>query len=890
MNNISFVCWDPDLIPPTVAEAANYQGPPEPITFKKITHDDRLAYFAGYTNASLGRVKNLYLDWARLKGPMSAQCQELNHLFSRCVDGNRIKVPPHLENLPKADIPLQGFILDVLHKVSEDYISTRRPVDSLNDLSANGVELFLSRDRIMLTEFDLFKMALSWCRKHCESVTEHLVYFDFSQMSDEQRFWVLGQLPVEEGIPELVINGLLQSSLLSRSEIRSCRLDLPRIKWKRIFDSTYDRIGRFMDVAGKALEMFHRKLIVLRVDTRLTVAIYIPKRIIKYQEAVVDDSVRLLAFPHSQEAAEIYRQTLPTKMDYRLYFNNLGLQLYEKQRANTWVFLTKPGQDDAPYRGIEAIGDRRRARQSTVEAELNSDLVASIALNKFSGGLAKHVGRVNRNPIIGAELYVISNRDTRSLQVLDQWLHYVDTQEVLPLFDKTEREYEEPSLKSVDWSSEPQYIRLIARDMQFSALNTLGTAKEFARVFTWLLEHGQRATLRKAFTHLLDSATILERSTSDAAIMNAMIDFLAVLPSLAITFTNIKDWRNLPISIQQIMCDRSNDILKALVTAANEMQILVVDPLRHVLTQITHMHLDTFIALVEHVSLVVSSSEIALDLLMGCLEQESARIFSARPSVVEFLIKNCIGIAMEHIEEASESRVVAKNLLELKRETDPQLAKARIRIDSHSSLRFANNDHVRLTAASLPVNSLSTAPYSMDALVEASEPGSVTFRCLHPLPVFLEDCSWKVKHCGSYVTTKTMFDALTRFIVSAEQTCLIQEKLLGIGESNEESSNPVEVTFSRRPDLNDSQNDAVIAALESDLACIWGPPGTGKTHTIAVLIETLLEDPERRLLITAPTHNAVDNVMRKYLDNMKTRNLPSRTALRVSTDVSAPYM
>ncbi|KAL9001670.1 MAG: hypothetical protein Q9188_005363 [Gyalolechia gomerana] len=882
-----FVCWDPDLIPPTVAEAANYQGPPEPVTFKKITHDDRLAYFAGYTNASLGRVKNLYLDWARLKGrmgPISPQCQELNHLFSRCVDGNRIKIPPHLETIPRADTPTEGFILDALHNAAQDYISARRPVDSPYDLSANGIELLLSRDQIMLTEFDLFKMTLSWCLKHRNSITEYLGSFDFGQMSDEQQGWVLGQLPTEEGIPELVMNGLLRSSLLSQPELRSSRLDLP-IKWKRIFDTNSDRLGRFMDVAGKALEMFHRKLIVLRVDSRLTVAIYIPKQIIKYQETVVDDSVRLLSFPHSQDAAEIYRQTLPTKMDYRLYFNNLSLQLYEKQRGNTWVFLTKPGQEDAPYRGIQAVGERRRARHSTVESGINSDFVASIALNKFSGGLAKHLGRVNRNPIIGAEMYVISNRDTRSLQVLDQWLHHVDSREVLPLFEKTEREYEEPSVKLVDWSSEPQYIGLIARDMRFSAFDSLGSAQDFSRVFTWLLEHGQRATLRNAYTHLLSLGTHCERRTSDAAIAAAMIDFLITVPSLAVTFTNVKDWKQLPASIQQTMCARSDDILKALATAANQMQILIVEPFRRVLAQISHMRLDSFIALVEHVSLVVRSSEIALDLLMGCLEQESARIFSARPVVVQYLVKNCIGVAMQHIEEALESRSTSTNLLELKRETDPQLAKARIRIDSNSFLRFAKNDHVQLTAASLPVNSPVTAAYSMDALVEVSEPGSVTFRCFHPLPVFVEDCSWKVKHCGSYVTAKTMFDALTEFVVSPEQSCPIQEKLVAICRSNFEDGNPIEHTFSPRHDLNQSQNDAIIAALRSDLTCIWGPPGTGKTHTIAVLLETLLDDPKRRLLVTAPTHNAVDNVMRKYLHNMKTRDLPSQATLRVSTDV-----
>jgi hypothetical protein len=95
---IVFVCWDRDLVPDWLSQPAQYSGAKEPVMFKAITDDDRLGYFARYTNASLGRVKNLFLEWARLKGPMSAECQQPNRLFSMCGDGNRVKVPPVLES------------------------------------------------------------------------------------------------------------------------------------------------------------------------------------------------------------------------------------------------------------------------------------------------------------------------------------------------------------------------------------------------------------------------------------------------------------------------------------------------------------------------------------------------------------------------------------------------------------------------------------------------------------------------------------------------------------------------------------------------------------------------------------------------------------------------
>ena len=37
--------------------------------------------------------------------------------------------------------------------------------------------------------------------------------------------------------------------------------------------------------------------------------------------------------------------------------------------------------------------------------------------------------------------------------------------------------------------------------------------------------------------------------------------------------------------------------------------------------------------------------------------------------------------------------------------------------------------------------------------------------------------------------------------------------------------------------LNQDQQQAIQAAVANEWTYIWGPPGTGKTHTLAVLIE-----------------------------------------------------
>ncbi|KAL9579667.1 MAG: hypothetical protein Q9203_006598, partial [Teloschistes exilis] len=989
-----FVTWDQSLIPSKVAQAASYQGAKEPVSFKPVTHDDRLVYFAKYTNASLGRVKNLYLDWARLKGPMSAECQELNHLFSQCVDGNRIKVPKHLEDPPRPSPSMPPFVLDVLRDFATTYVSRNVSTD-LTDLSHDRLQLLLSRDDVAFSEFELLQMTMRWCTKHDWPMEDLFEYFDFSKLTDEQKGWVVAQFPAKRYIPDLVMNGLLQSMLLSKPELEYFKLNHHGLRWKKMFDSSFDRLGRFMDVMSSAIELFHRKFIVLRVTNRLTIGIYIPKPLLKHQECVVNESVRLFSFPHSQEDMVTYRRSLPTLVNYRLYFDETGLQLYRTQRGDTWVFVNRPGTDDSAFRSIEDRGDRRRARHTTVETGINSDLIISIALGKFSGNLAKHMGRVNRSPILGAEVYVISNRDADSMRVLDKWLDFIDTREVMPLFEKSEESYRLPDLKDIDWAAEPDYIRYIAKDGDLAVLDDLAegvagnphipeslretqsgrkrrrrrnghksngqpqsqsqsvqslpntadlsssgahhstvqstgsssafqqtpatSAEKLSKTFTWLLLHNQKARLREVYQHLLKSIASAIAGTEHASILASMVSFLQQAPHLIVTFIEVGIWDHLSLSVRSLLHRRSLEMLEAFCLVANEMQVFVVEPLRIFLSQMAHISLPDLGSIVRQISLVVRSPETALDMLMGVLELESSRLLVGRPTLIKYFVSNLIGIAMEHIDEAKDSRAVRDDELQLKADEEFGKVNARLRIDSHSRVRFSAKDHVQLTAAALPVNSLEIRPYSMDALVDRAEPGKVVFQCFHPIPPFLEKCAWKAKNCGSFVTSQAMYEALSNFVNYPEVCCHIHDRLMGFSIPDQQprmdeeiasqslpsgnqtqgsSPNPAESSELstlaearaessgiKRDDLNDSQNKALLAALDSPLTCLWGPPGTGKTHTVAVILEELLKDQERRILVTAPTHNAVDNVMRKFLQNMQIRKTFSEETLRVSTDV-----
>ncbi|MFB6109510.1 MAG: AAA domain-containing protein [Halodesulfurarchaeum sp.] len=65
---------------------------------------------------------------------------------------------------------------------------------------------------------------------------------------------------------------------------------------------------------------------------------------------------------------------------------------------------------------------------------------------------------------------------------------------------------------------------------------------------------------------------------------------------------------------------------------------------------------------------------------------------------------------------------------------------------------------------------------------------------------------------------------------------------------------------------NPAQNRALNRALDAeDLALIHGPPGTGKTYTIARLIRALVERGDR-VLLSAFTNRAVDNALEALVD------------------------
>jgi superfamily I DNA and/or RNA helicase len=78
-------------------------------------------------------------------------------------------------------------------------------------------------------------------------------------------------------------------------------------------------------------------------------------------------------------------------------------------------------------------------------------------------------------------------------------------------------------------------------------------------------------------------------------------------------------------------------------------------------------------------------------------------------------------------------------------------------------------------------------------------------------------------------------------------------------------SNLVDTKNTATLSLDESQLSAFNFANQHDLSIIWGPPGTGKSHTLAIIIDNFFKKSEKTL-VTCIANVAVDSITIKLLD------------------------
>jgi vacuolar-type H+-ATPase subunit D/Vma8 len=70
---------------------------------------------------------------------------------------------------------------------------------------------------------------------------------------------------------------------------------------------------------------------------------------------------------------------------------------------------------------------------------------------------------------------------------------------------------------------------------------------------------------------------------------------------------------------------------------------------------------------------------------------------------------------------------------------------------------------------------------------------------------------------------------------------------------------------------NIEQERAIRTSMSQEVTFIWGPPGTGKTKTLTSILKNLIQ-AQKRVLLVAHTNRAVDEILKKFIDDPN--NLP----------------
>lgn len=148
---------------------------------------------------------------------------------------------------------------------------------------------------------------------------------------------------------------------------------------------------------------------------------------------------------------------------------------------------------------------------------------------------------------------------------------------------------------------------------------------------------------------------------------------------------------------------------------------------------------------------------------------------------------------------------------------------------------------------------------------------------------------------GSFVPTaklQTNLAILMRKLIerienNANQQNSAAERMLG----NASVSGLPERPASAPTALNEHQRKALESALGRNLTVIWGPPGTGKTHTIGTITE-YLNAASRTVLLVSHTNTAVDQAIKhvaKAMESLLTEGAVIRVGVVKDNELSERF-
>ncbi|KAI0318242.1 RNA dependent RNA polymerase-domain-containing protein [Amylostereum chailletii] len=400
-----FVCWDKDLVPAKVFESYGYP-PNREQTQRTITRQDLAKYFASYNNSGMAQTSALHNKWARYapEGAMSVQCQELNALYSQAVDGARVQIPDRLRNPPD---PPEGsqFVLTVLFaaakEFSQKFLSEEGGAESAPLAQEDAEELIerlFSVEESGISEYKLVELARRIARKHNIDFRRYLSHINYGALQTHEKYELAATLQLEPREQAYMWNSLLRSDIVNSRDLSIKNLAGP-LRVQRLYSSKSLGLPAFFDYLVRAMQNYTRKLVIIKLDHRFSFAIFMRGDIPLNEDSPVDGEHVVVASFMRESALEAIPTFKSCTEGFRLYCGDGNIQLFNKERGNTFIHVRKP-----PINSGE-------------------DFITSIALQQISQRIQKQMGRVNRTPVVAMEIHVVSNRDRVAHQLFDLRFH-----------------------------------------------------------------------------------------------------------------------------------------------------------------------------------------------------------------------------------------------------------------------------------------------------------------------------------------------------------------------------------------------------------------------------------------------------------------------------------
>ncbi|KAJ6529218.1 RNA dependent RNA polymerase-domain-containing protein, partial [Mycena capillaripes] len=737
-----FVCWDPDLVPSIVSESYDYPPNREPAP-RAVTRMDLANHFASYNSAGLARVAALHAKWVRASslGALSPECQELNALHSQSVDGAAVKIPERLQTPPIPPGGEDAFIINQLasaaRKFADEFIQSNRSAITPSPDDPNAGRQLLSRlllsSQNSLSEYELFTLAFSLSRKLGMSKDEFLPYLahlDFGALTTTQKYAVAHALDLadREEYPFLW-NSLIRSDILTPRDLYERSLNQP-FSLQRLYSSKINGLGSFFFYLRMATNEFTRKLLILKTDDRFAVGIFMRGELPWDEDPEVNENVVVCSF--MDRTSSNFSGYRPCTSGYRLHLSDANLQLYDRNRINTFIFITRP------------------------PAASGAELAVSIAVQKISARVQRQVGRINRTPVTAIELHVVSNRDRIAHQLFDMWFEHVPTDNRVRRFERQAVPYHLNDIKDIleeDWGDAEKYPawlraafhpRLQVDDFQRS-MDQL-SALQLDKAMEFSLQYHLEDETFWIFNQII-SVIPLRREN----VMKWMDTYPPLVFALLKAYPPLED-SLLPDEISPL----ATPILLNLIRSANTLRVAVLVALEKISATIAALSLATYFDLLWLTAGSVRSRDLVQEVL---LVLNDCRLSCDNSDVtLKYGEKHALAIAFDRAEEAFEECPCDEDGKPRKQRTAPShtrlslvedealCVRAPIRIDAKTPVRL--HSHVRLQASSKPDNRWIES-IVLDGVVVQAMKGELKIELMHPPPPEMADMDWNLYNAGS---------------------------------------------------------------------------------------------------------------------------------------------